>query len=465
VAAPGGFRYLIPGAGAALAWLRGHGLDPGARLGLVAENTPTVLALLQAAALGGVCVVLVNRRLDAAARAAQAASAGLDAWIGPADVAVKSLVLPTEFALAQRPDPAHLTAPEGERPALVLFTSGTTGTPKAARLSVRALASAARAATERLALSPADTWIACLGLDHIGGASFAWRAAVCGHRLRLVERFAPAAVNALIDGGDSGISVVPTMLHRLIAERGARADPEQRRWPATLRVLLTGGGPLPDALAARSAALGVEPSQTYGLSECASQVCTLHPAASEGRGSAGVPLPGAGLRIVSDDGDPAPPGAVGRIEVRGPMLFSGYEERGTLPLPQVPTQWFNTGDLGHLDDDGRLHVHCRRSDLIVTGGENVYPAQLEAALAEHPRVAQAAVWGEDDEEWGQVVTAALVAAGPEPAREDFSAWMAARLPGFQRPRRWAFVAELPLTANGKLARARLRGWLGSGGGT
>jgi O-succinylbenzoic acid--CoA ligase len=452
---------VLPGTGAALAWLRGQGVGTGARVGLLAANTPATLALMQAAALAGVTVVLFNRRLDAGALGAQVARAALDGWVAAVEGPVVELsgmrrlpVIPDAFADEDaEPAPGLMAPVEPERPALVLFTSGTSGVPKAARLSVRALAAAARAAAERLRLGAEDTWVACLGLDHIGGASFAWRAGMCGHRLALVERFAAAAVNAEIDRGATGISVVPTMLHRLLEERGGRA------WPAALRVILTGGGPLSDALAARSAAAGREPSQTYGLSECASQVCTAYPGAVDGRGTAGVPLPGIQVRLVDGGGaQVAEGGVVGQIEVRGPVLFSGYEDGGALPAPQAPDRWFATGDLGSFDLDGRLTIHCRRTDLIVSGGENVYPAEIEAALEEHPAVRQAAVWGEDDEEWGQVVTAALVVEGA-PDAAGFAAWMAARLPGFQRPRRWAFVAELPVTANGKLARARLPGWL------
>jgi O-succinylbenzoic acid--CoA ligase len=462
---PGGFAYLIPGAGAALAWLRGHAVQCGHRLGLVAANTPGTLALLQAAALGGVTVVLFNRRLDAAALAAQSGRAALDAWVDHDGNAQG--ILPELRRIPAVPDlffdcaediagiaEASASA-DPERPALVLFTSGTSGVPKAARLSVRALRAAAVAATGRLALTPHDLWVACLGLDHIGGASFAWRAGISGHLLVLVERFDALAVTTAIDAGGTGISVVPTMLHRLLDARGAR------RWPASLRVVLTGGGPLADALAARSAGAGVEPSQTYGLSECASQVCTMYPADAGGRGCAGAPLPGVEVRIVADTGiegaSAQSTASVGRIDVRGPILFSGYEDHGAVIAPQTPDAWFSTGDLGDIDASGRLRVHCRRTDLIVSGGENVYPAEIEAVLAGHPQVRLAAVWGEADDEWGQVVTAAVVADGV--VAEDFSVWMATRLPGFKRPRRWAVVAALPLTATGKIERHRLPGWL------
>jgi len=462
---PGGFAYLIPGTGTALAWLREHAVLCGHRLGLVAANTPGTLAVLQAAALGGVTVVLFNRRLDAPALVAQSGRAALDAWVDH-DGNVQAMV-PALRRIPAVPDlffdSAHdvagiaesSAAADPERPALVLFTSGTSGVPKAARLSVRALRAAAVAASERLALTAHDFWVACLGLDHIGGASFAWRAGMSGHRLVLVERFDPLAVNLAIDAGGTGISVVPTMLHRLLDVRGGR------RWPASLRVVLTGGGPLADALAARSAAAGVEPSQTYGLSECASQVCTWYPADAGGRGCAGTPLPGVEVRIVADAVGHEPAGKmgqVGRIEVRGGILFSGYEDRGIVIAPPTSDSWFSTGDLGEIDDSGRLRVHCRRTDLIVSGGENIYPAEIEAVLAGHPQVRLAAVWGEADDEWGQVVTAAVVADGAVD-HDDFAAWMATRLPGFKRPRRWAVVAALPLTATGKIERHRLPGWL------
>ena len=226
------------------------------------------------------------------------------------------------------------------------------------------------------------------------------------------------------------------MLHRLIHERG------NRPWPMSLRCLLTGGGPLAAELIARCTALGLPPSQTYGLTEAASQVCTLLPRhAVAHSGTAGLPLPGMQVRI-----------SEGVIEVRGPSLFSGYEEHGIVREPLASNSWFNTGDLGEQDAHGFLTVHGRRTDLIISGGENIYPAEIEATLERHPSIAEAGVFGIPDAEWGHVVAVVLVAHGDPLKDADFTAWCGVNFANFKRPRHWRWASVLPRTATGKLQR-------------
>jgi O-succinylbenzoic acid--CoA ligase len=259
-----------------------------------------------------------------------------------------------------------------------------------------------------------------------------------------------ARETAALLGEVDGASLVPTMLHRLVAER---AD---LPWPKRLKSLLVGGGPLSDELAARSAALGVEPLQTYGLTESGSQACTPTAPARAERGRCGTPLASLELEVRRADGTRAGADEEGQIHLRGPQLFAGYEERGALAAPHQPGAWFATGDLGDIDAAGRLRVHCRRDDLILSGGENIYPAMVEAALESHADVAEAGVCPLPDPAWGQVVGAVVV---PKPGAdldaEALSAWVAARLSPIQRPRRWAFRATLPRTESGKLARRQL----------
>jgi len=166
-------------------------------------------------------------------------------------------------------------------------------------------------------------------------------------------------------------------------------------------------------------------------------------------GEVGQPLPGVEIRIEQPDaaGD-------GVIAVRGSHLFAGYEEHGRLVRPHPPDAWFATGDLGRIGADG-LQVLGRRDEVIVTGGEKVAPDEIEAILGEHPRVAAAAVCGIADPEWGQVVAAGLVAQGEPPSDGEFAAWLATRLAGFRRPRRWRWLAELPRTALGKPRRRQV----------
>lgn len=433
--------YLLPGVGGALVWLRSQGIERGQRIGLAGLNTPTTAALLQALPLAGVTTVLFNRRLTPDELAEQATRVHVNRVIADREHPLArrrtTLAIPASFADQPVADATPLS---GSEPALVLFTSGTSGSAKAARLSWAALQHAADAAVQVLALSPGSTWLGCLPLDHIGGAMVILRAGRGGGTVVLHERFDSDAVTQAIDSGEvHGLSVVPTMLHRLLATR------DERRWPTTLRCLLTGGGPLSADDIARSTALGLAPSQTYGLTEAASQVCTLLPdEAAAHAGGAGRPLPGMLVRIVD-----------GVIQVRGPTLFNGYEQDGAVNEPLASDGWFSTGDLGELDAAGYLTVHGRRTDLIVSGGENVYPAELESVLARHPQIAEAGVYGVADAEWGQVVAAVLVARGTPPGDAELEAWFAANLAGYKRPRRWRWVDELPRTATGKLQRQLL----------
>ncbi len=439
--------WRFPAVDDALTWLHALGLCAGERLAVSAAPSPSTVAILQAARLAGVTLVLINRRLPPTERRTLAERSGArvvlvsDEQPIPPDFTVIPKHFPSAAAIAAAPlRPADA--------ALVLFTSGTTGTPKAARLTAAALDTSAAAAVAALNLTREDHWLGCLPMDHIGGASVVFRAARCGYRLTVVERFDAGLIDRLLDELDvTGISVVPTMLHRLCAVRGARP------WPMRLRCILTGGGPLDAALHARCTALGVSPCQTYGLTETGSMLCTQSPD-DAGALHAGRPVSGAQVRIRRDDGELAASDEDGVIEVIGPMLFAGYEHDAGLDPARTPDGWFATGDLGQLDAAGNLTVYCRRTDLILSGGENIYPAQVEAVLARCPGCAAVAVCGLADVAWGQVVAAAVVPL-PDFSRDEFEGWVHSELPGPQRPRRVALVRALPMTANGKLQRQML----------
>lgn len=439
--AAGMWPFLLPGVGGALVWLRSLGIERGQRIGLAGINAPTTAALLQALPLAGVTTVLFNRRLTVEELDAQATRARLDRLLAdpahPLAGRRKAISLPDAFA----DQPVTDVTPLGDiDAALVLFTSGTSGQAKAARLGWAAIRQAADAAAQVLPLGVGSAWLGCLPLDHIGGASVILRSGRAGGSVVLQDRFDATATTAVIDRGEvHGASVVPTMLHRLVHERG------ERPWPPTLRCLLTGGGPLAPELIARCTALGLAPSQTYGLTEAASQVCTLLPdEAGAHPGSAGRALPGMQVRVVD-----------GVIGVRGGALFAGYEDDGAVQRPFDRDGWFTTGDLGELTADGFLTVHGRRSDLIISGGENIHPADIEAALEGHPGIAEAGVYGQADAEWGQVVAAVLVARGEPVGDAELKQWCERRLAGFKRPKHWRWAGHLPRTATGKLQRHRL----------
>jgi O-succinylbenzoic acid--CoA ligase len=231
----------------------------------------------------------------------------------------------------------------------------------------------------------------------------------------------------------------------------------------SLRCVLLGGGPVPRDLVEECLRRGIPVAQTYGLTEAASQVSTLPPEdAARKPGSAGKPLLPMQLRVDRDDGTPCPPGEAGEILVRGPTVTSGYWRRPNETAEAIRDGWLRTGDFGYLDEDGYLYVIDRREDLIVTGGENVYPAEVEAVLARHPAVREAGVFGISDSEWGQQVAAAVSLNSGAVTTEDLLRdYCRGQLAAFKVPKTIRFVDALPRTASGKLLRRELRDRSGS----
>jgi len=303
----------------------------------------------------------------------------------------------------------RMPAPPTELPEAadtVLLTSGTTAEPRPVALSARHHEASARALGERLGLGPGDRWLCALPTWHVGGMAIVVRAAVFAATVVVHERFEAARVRGeLASGGITHVSLVSTMLRRL----------EPLQAPA-LEALLLGGGPIP----AQQLEGDLPVVPTYGMTETASAVAT---------GTPGEPLAGVELRIAAD----------GEILVRGPMVAA--------------EGWLNTGDRGSIDEEGRLTVDGRLGDTIITGGEKVAPARVEAALETHPAVAEAGVVGLPDPEWGEVVTAFVVG---EAAEADLLAHVRESLAPHEVPKVVRFVGDLPRNQAGKLLRSDLR---------
>jgi len=419
--------------------LAARGVAPGDRVAHLSRVTPDAVALAHAIWRLGAVAVPLNTRLTAAELAPQ-----LEA------LSPRLTLVDPSFA-----DRASLA---GERPsrrfsgdtAAILFTSGTTGRPKAAALSRDNFLAAARASAANVGGAPDDRWLLCLPLFHVGGLTMLHRCATYGAALVLQERFdAEAASRAIDAGGITHTSLVATTLRRLLDARG------DRPFPPALRAILIGGGPVPPALLDRARRLGAPVLQTYGLTESCAQVTTERPGEADGL-TAGPPLPGLRVRIAGADGGDLPPGAIGEIEVSGPTVFQGYAGDESETHQTLWKGWLRTRDLGSLDERGRLTVAARRTDLIVSGGENVYPAEVEAVLLGAPGVLDAAVFARPDDEWGQVPVAAVVA-GPGFSPEEADRHCRARLAGYKVPRRFLILPELPRNAAGKLDRAALVG--------
>jgi O-succinylbenzoic acid--CoA ligase len=380
---------------------------------------------------------------------ARAAADGLDLRVSAA--AELDALTPAPGPLAKRLDPSADQA--------VIFTSGTTGRPRGVRLSSANQLASARASAGRLGVRADDRWLACMPLYHVGGLAIVLRCAIYGTTIVLHEGFdAGAVAHALRHEEIRLVSLVPTMLERVIDARGFQGG-----GPA-LRVVLLGGGPIPPSLLERSRALGLPLAPTYGLTEAASQVATLAPGElEEAGGTAGRALPDTDLRIADERGARQPPGVPGEILVRGPQVTAGYLDRPDETRRSLAHGWLHTNDVGVLDERGFLRVLDRRSDLIVSGGENVMPAEVEAALLAHPEVFDAGVIARTDPAWGQRVHAVVVLRpGARAGARELERWAREHLAGFKRPRGYSFASALPRTATGKLRREVLRRQLDRG---
>ncbi len=330
-----------------------------------------------------------------------------------------------------------------EAPLAILYSSGTTGTPKGVVLSRRAFWASAQGSAENLGWCPEDRWLVCLPLCHIGGLSIVTRCLIARRCMVILPRFSPSDVlRAITRHNVTLLSVVPTMLHALLEQ-------DREGVLRQLRAVLCGGAATPFPLLARAASQGVNVLCTYGLTEACSQVTVQKWQATPlARRGCGTPLRGVELGIRSDDGLPLTVGQVGRILVRGQSVMTGYLHR-----PPLGNDWLDTGDLGEIDSEGALHVHARRQDLIVSGGENVYPLEVEQALVAVTGVSDALVFGIPDDVWGALVAAALV------VTEEFD-WsrlesvLRERLARFKQPRRWVLVPSLPELPSGKRDRRR-----------
>ena len=341
-----------------------------------------------------------------------------------------------------------------ERAALVLRTSGTSGTPKGVVIGFSQLMASADGSASLLGSEVDDRWLLCMPLFHIGGLSILIRAALAGATVVLHERFdADDVARAIDDDGISCVSFVATMLARVIETRGDRSA------PGTLRLVLLGGGPASESLLQWGLELGYPLAPTYGLTEATSQVATRPPGILE-KGdslSAGLePLAGVSLRIVDDAGDSVSVGTEGTIEVSGPIVMTGYLDDPQATETTLAEGWLRTGDVGVLDDAGRLRVLDRRSDLILSGGENVYPAEIEAVLDDHEDVIEAGVCGVPDEKFGARPVAFLVLReGASLDVEEMAEFCQTRLASYKCPTTFNQSVVLPRTPTGKLIRRAL----------
>lgn len=398
------WRMLDRDADRVAAGLAGDGVPAGSRVGIVmAPGVEFARALFGILRAGSVAVP-VDPRLGPEDRACRLA--GCDAVL--------------DGEATRRGGTSAPSGGDADTVAVVVHTSGTTSAPKPVALTHANWWWSAAGSAVALGHARDERWLCAMPLAHVGGLSILFRAAIAGTTAILHPRFDAERIARDLGspGGPTLISVVPTMLARLLDAGLVR--------PPSLRAALVGGGPIPPALVERAEAAGVRCVTTYGMTEACSQITT-----------GGPPLFCTRVQIAPD----------GEILVRGPTVAPGAV---------AADGWLHTGDLGALDEVGNLTVTGRVADTIVTGGENVAPAEVEAVLEAHPAVAEAAVHARPDDEWGEAVVATVVLReGMRADAEELRAHVRARLAPFKVPKAVAFAAALPRTSSGKLLRRDL----------
>lgn len=430
--------------------LQAAGVGPGDRMLFSAESSLELVIAHVAALRSGIVVVPTNTAYrerevahivrDARPKAALVDSGDRAGWVRTAAEG-DTLVLGPDVDLPDH-DPEALDAAAPDEPALIGYTSGTTGSPKGAVLSHANLLAGSESVALAWRWTAADRLVLALPLFHAHGLCVGLHSTLlAGASAVLLPRF---EVDAVLDAaGEQAASMffgVPTMYHRL-------AQSPRLGELAKLRLCVSGSAPLPAELhRALSEHGGQKVLERYGMTE--TLMLVSNPYDGERRpGSVGFPLPGVELRL-SDRPD-------AEIQVRGPTVFGGYWERAQATLESFVDGWFRTGDLGSVDPDGYVRILGRSKELIISGGLNVYPREVEEVLLAHPDVAEVAVVGTPSDEWGEVVTAFVVAGGDHCTSESLLAFAAEHLAPFKRPRLVHFVDSLPRNALGKVLKHEL----------
>ncbi len=459
--------------------LAGLGVRTGDRVAWISGNHPSALETLYACGQLGAVWVPVNARLTAPeaeyvlahsgasvvvhgrehgglADALRDRLPGVGAWIGVEPAAEGGAdSLPYEHLLAAAsPDPRD--EPVGlDDPCLVMYTSGTTGRPKGAVLTHGNMTWNAVNQTLGFDFSPTERTLALAPLFHIGGLNGTVNPTLLrGGCAAVLRRFDPATTLEVIEQQRiTSFFAVPTMLDAMSRDPGFPT-----RDLSSLRTIGAAGAAVPLPTLRTWLDRGVTVQQAYGMTEAAPGCTVLDSADAERKvGSAGRPVFFTDVRVVRPDGTEADVDEVGEVVVQGPNVMAGYWNDPERTAEVLVDGWYHTGDAGSLDDEGHLHIRDRYKDMIISGGENVYPAEVESALLELPEVAEAAVIGVPDQKWGEVGLALLVASpGTVPDPDAVRAALRGRLAGFKVPRHVRVVDELPKTATGKIRKPDLR---------
>lgn len=426
-------------------------IKQGQRIAIMGPSTPALVVMMYACMHLQCEMVMLNRRLSQAEIAYQLEDSQAEVVL-VADEDVAKLPPHTSYhiftAIENGAEQSVDIAKEWSlnQTTSIMYTSGTTGFPKGVRQTVGNHQASATASVLNIGLQADDVWLCAVPLFHISGFSILVRSLLYGNKVQLYEHFnVDAIAQNIMDGDVTHMSVVAVTLERILNTlelNNAVASPR-------FKLMLAGGGPVPIDYLKRANALHLAVAQTYGMTETSSQTATL---ASEDAmkkiGSAGKPLFFNQIKISAPNEQ-----GEGEICIRGPHVTPGYIGRFA-ERSSTEEGWLHTGDIGYMDEEGYLFVVDRRADLIISGGENIYPAEIENVLLAHPAVQEAGVCGIDDEKWGQVPIA-FVVLKEQIAIEVLQQYCEKKLAKYKVPKQFIIIDELPRNGANKLLRRKL----------
>jgi long-chain acyl-CoA synthetase len=449
--------------------LREKGLQPGDRVGVMLPNVPQFPIAYYGVLRAGLVVVPMNvllKRREIAFYLEDSGAKLLLAWHGfaaeaeggAADAGVELVgVEPASFAalLADHEPTSALAATDEEDTAVILYTSGTTGKPKGAELTHLNLLTNAQISGETMTeVRDGDVVLGSLPLFHSFGQTVSMNGSLrMGACLTLLPKFDPgAALETIQRDRVTHFQGVPTMYGALLHH------PERQSFDtSTLRSCVTGGASMPvEVLRGFEDAFDAIVLEGYGLSETSPVASSNHPDRERKPGSIGTPIQGVEMKVVDEDDNEVAQGEVGEIVIRGHNIMKGYWQRPDATEEAMRGGWFHSGDMARVDEDGYFFIVDRKKDLIIRGGYNVYPREVEEVLYEHPKIREAAVLGVPHDQWGEEIGAAVVLhEGEELAPEEISAYVKERIAAYKYPRIVWFLEELPKGPTGKILKREI----------
>jgi long-chain acyl-CoA synthetase len=462
------YGFFDEGAARAAGLLRSRGVQEGDRVGMQLPNVPYFPIVYFGALRLGAVVVPMNPLLkgrEVGYHLSDSGSSVVVGWhqfeepavAGAAEAGAEAIVAkPGEFEqLLGEAEPVREVAErDDDDPAVIIYTSGTTGTPKGATLTHANILAAADTGRDLVDAGPTTVTVATLPLFHVFGMSAIMNVTIRGHGLlTLVPRFEPGKVLEVIERDHATtFGGVPTMFSALLHH------PErERRDVSSLNLCVSGGAPMPvEVLRGFDEAFGAKVLEGYGLSETCGMATFNRPDQERKAGSIGVPIGGTEIRLVDDSGSDVPRGEPGELVMRGPFVMSGYWNRDDATNEVMRDGWFHTGDIATVDDDGYYFIVDRKKDLIIRGGYNVYPREVEEVIYTHPAVREAAVIGVAHESLGEEVAAAVaLKEGAEISPDELRDYIKQRVAAYKYPRVVWTVEELPKGPTGKILKREI----------